>query len=206
MNTSVPAVAWQAIKNQTIEEADLSDGKYGIDENWDKDPNKSYAQITRDKWESYLKDYRPFEEKLLDRAASDTGIIDKTRANVAQAPVISQGIADRNRQRLGANLTPAQIAEQSRLGQINSSLGGVHAMNNAYVGQKESNEMLRSDVYNIGNDRGRASLGALQQAAMSATQRKNQYTMAKAQHKAQQWQTVGALGSMAAMAYMAGMF
>ena len=80
------------------------------------DPDATYAAITRNDYLDYVKNYREFEEELLERAQNDTSLIDQARENSTNAQGLMSGIADRNAGRYGVpDACPAPRAN-SRLG------------------------------------------------------------------------------------------
>lgn len=164
------------------------------------DPEQAYANLTRQEYLDYIQNYRGFEEQLLQKAQTDTSLIDQAREDVQVAQGLTAGIADRNAQRYGAALTPAQRQQQERTLQRANTLGGVQSINDARIAQREANTALLSDLINIGQGVNRSSQQQLGSAAADATARKNAYTQAKAASKAQTYSTIGSLGAMAIFA------
>lgn len=165
------------------------------------DPDKAYASITRNDYMDYVSQYRGFEEDLLDRAQNDTSLIDDARVNATEAQGLMAGVADRNANRYGVSLTPAQQQEQSRGLARANNLGATQSVNDARIAQKDLNQAAIGDLINIGQGVNRSSLGQMQGAAQSATQRKNAYDSAKAASKAQTYSAVGGLASAAIFAF-----
>lgn len=165
------------------------------------DPDATYAAITRNDYLDYVKNYREFEEELLERAQNDTSLIDQARENSTNAQGLMSGIADRNAGRYGVNLTPAQRQEQTRGLARANNLGQSQSVNDARIAQKELNQAAIGDLINIGQGVNRSSLGQMQSAAQNATQRKNAYDQAKAASKAQTYSTIGGLASAAIFAF-----
>lgn len=165
------------------------------------DPDATYAAITRNDYLDYVKNYREFEEDLLERAQNDTSLIDQARENSTNAQGLMSGIADRNADRYGVNLTPAQRQEQTRGLARANNLGQAQSVNDARIAQKELNQAAIGDLINIGQGVNRSSLGQMQSAAQNATQRKNAYDQAKAASKAQTYSTIGGLASAAIFAF-----
>ena len=163
------------------------------------DPDAAFAKMTRDDYLDYVKDFRGFENELLDKASSDTSLIDQTRDDIGTAGTLSAGVNQRNLSRYGAALTPAQQQQQGRSLERANTLGGVQSMNDARIQQKEQNTRLMSDLINIGQGVNRSSLSMMGSAAQDATQRKNAYTQAKAASKAQTMSTIGGLAMLAFM-------
>ena len=165
------------------------------------DPDDAYAQITRDEYLDYVRNYRGFEEQLIQQALSDTSLIDQAREDVEVAQGLAAGISERNAARYGASLTPAQRQQQSLRLQRANTLGGIQSVNDARIAQREANTALLSDLINIGQGVNRASQNQLGSAAADATQRQNAYQAARAQSRAQTYSTIGSLGAMAIMAF-----
>lgn len=163
------------------------------------DPDKAFADMTRQQYLDYVRDYRGFEEELIDKAQSDTTLIDQAREDIGAAGALSAGVNQRNISRYGAALTPAQIEQQGRGLARATTLGGIQSMNDARIAQKEQNTRLMSDLINIGQGVSRSSLSQVGSAAADATARKNQYTQAKAASKAQTFSTIGSLAMLAFM-------
>lgn len=165
------------------------------------DPEKAYAELTRQEYLDYIANYRSFEEDLIKKAQTDTSLIDQARADIGVAQTLTQGVANRNAQRYGVALTPAQIQQQQLRLQRANTLGGVQAVNDARIAQREANTRLLSDLINIGQGVNRSSQQQLGSAAADATQRNNAYTQAKAASKANTYATIGSLASAAILAF-----
>lgn len=165
------------------------------------DPEKAYAELTRQEYLDYIANYRNFEEDLIKKAQTDTSLIDQARADIGVAQTLTQGVANRNAQRYGVALTPAQIQQQQLRLQRANTLGGVQAINDARIAQREANTRLLSDLINIGQGVNRSSQQQLGSAAADATQRNNAYTQAKAASKANTYQAIGSLASAAILAF-----
>lgn len=162
-----------------------------------KDPDKTYADITRQQAMDYLRDYGQFERNLINKTKNDTSLIDQAREDTATSSALSAGIQQRNLERYGANLTAAQSREMNRSLQRGSTLGSIDAVNNARIAQKEANTAALSDLINIGQGLNRSSMNQLGTAAEAATARKNAYTRDKAAHRQQTYSTVAQLGVLA---------
>jgi len=163
------------------------------------EPDKAFAEMTRADYLDYVKDYRGFEEELIDKAQSDTSLVDQAREDIGAAGDLASGVNQRNISRYGAALTPAQIQQQGRGLARATTLGGIQSMNDARIAQKEQNTRLMSDLINIGQGVNRSSLSQMGSAAADATARENQYTQAKAASKAQTFSTIGGLAMLAFM-------
>jgi len=166
-----------------------------------KNPDQVYADITRAEYDDYIRDYRDFENQTIQKALTDTSLIDAAREDSAVAGQLADDMAKRNAQRYGAALTPAQQQQRDLMLQRANTLGGIQSVNDARIAQKEANTALLSDLINIGQGVNRSSQSQLGSAAADATARKNAYEQAKAASKAQTYQTVGGLASLAIMAF-----
>jgi len=161
------------------------------------DPDKTFADMTRQQYLDYVNEYGQFEEELINQAQNDTGLIDQAREDVAGAQQMASDVAQRNISRYGASLTPAQQQEMQRsLGRSNT-LGGIQAVSDARLAQRDANQRALSDLINIGQGVNRSSLQQMGSAAADATARNNAYTQAKAAQKAQTYGLIGSLGSAA---------
>jgi hypothetical protein len=165
------------------------------------DPEQAYANLTRQEYLDYVKNYRGFEEELINKARTDKTLIEQARKDVGVASALTQGVASRNAQRYGVALTPAQIQQQELRLQRANTLGGIQSVNDAKIAQRESNTALLADLINIGQGVNRASQQQLGSAAADATARKNAYTQAKAASKANTYSTIGSLASAAILAF-----
>lgn len=165
------------------------------------DPDKAFAEITRNEYMDYVENYQPFEQELLERAQNDTSLIDDARTNAENAQGLMAGIANRNAERYGVNLTPVQRQQQERGLARANNLGLAQSVNDARIAQKELNQAAIGDLINIGQGVNRSSLSQMQGVAQSATQRKNAYDQAKAASKAQTYSTIGGLASAAIFAF-----
>jgi len=165
------------------------------------DPEKAYANLTRQEYLDYIKNYRSFEEGLINKARTDKSLIDEARKDVGLASTLSTGVAERNAQRYGVNLTPEMRQQQELRFQRANTLGGIQAVSDARIAQREANTQLMADLINIGQGVNRSSQQQLGSAAQDASARQNAYRQAKASSKAQTYQAVGSLASTAILAF-----
>jgi len=165
------------------------------------DPEKAYANLTRQEYLDYIKNYRSFEEGLINKARTDKSLIDEARKDVGLASTLSTGVAERNAQRYGVNLTPEMRQQQELRLQRANTLGGIQAVSDARIAQREANTQLMADLINIGQGVNRSSQQQLGSAAQDASARQNAYRQAKAASKAQTYQAVGSLASTAILAF-----
>lgn len=165
------------------------------------DPEKVYAGITRDDFENYLKDFRPFEERLI-AAKDDTSLTDRAREDSLRQGQIAKEVQQRNIERYGgAGLSAAQRQEQQRALQRGTQLNLAGGLNNALIQQREINQRTLADLINIGQGVNRSSLSGLGEASAMAANRQAAYKNAKAQHSSQMMSMGAGLGSLALMAF-----
>ena len=163
-------------------------------------PDQVFADMTRQDYIDFVRDYQPFENQLIEQAQNDTRLIDQAREDVTVAQGLAAGIASRNASRYGASLTPAQMQQQQRQLQRANTLGGIQSVNDARIAQREANTRLLGDLINIGQGLNRSSLDQLGSAAATAANRENAYQAARAQSRAQTYSTIGSLGAAAIFA------
>lgn len=166
------------------------------------DPEQTLANITQADYDNYLRDIRPIELELIDKAKNDTSLIDQAIEDRERSNELMQGIVDRNASRYGAALTPAQIAQQKQSLAMGTTLGGIQGVNDARIAQKDANRALMADLIDIGQGVNRASLGSLGNAASAAASRESAYKNARAQSKAQTYSMLGTLGAAAVFAFL----
>ncbi len=164
------------------------------------DPEKVFADITRQDYENYVQDYRQFENELIE-ARNDTSLIDRAPEDAAKQAEIAKGIQERNISRYGgAGLSIAQRQEQQRALQRQGQLGLAGGLNTARVAQRDINQTTLADLINIGQGVNRSSLSSMGTASQNAAAKASAYKNAKAAHTSQM---VGLGSSLAATAIMA---
>lgn len=161
-----------------------------------EDPDDVYARMTRMEFNDYVKNYRDFEEDLLEKSQTDTTLIDQAREDLSASPALMEGVQQRQMDRYGTALTPAQQKAQRDAMTRQNTLGTIQGMSDARIAQREQNQGLLAQLIDIGQGVNRAAQDQMGGAAADATQRKNAYTQARAQHKAQTYSTLGSLGGM----------
>ena len=164
------------------------------------DPEKAFADITRQDYENYVRDYRQFENELI-AAKDDTSLIDRAPEDAAKQAEIARGVQERNISRYGgAGLSIAQRQEQQRALQRQGQLGLAGGLNTARVAQKDINQTTLADLINIGQGVNRSSLSSMGTASQNAAAKASAYKNAKAAHTSQM---IGMGSSLAATAIMA---
>lgn len=165
------------------------------------DPDKTFADMTRQQYLDFVNNYGQFEQDLIEQAQTDTSLIDQAREDTATSQAMAESIANRNISRYGTSLTPAQQREMQRSMNRSNTLGGIQAVSDARLAQRDANQTLLADLINIGQGVNRTSLQQMGSAAADATARKNAYEQAKAANKAQTYGMLGSLGAAAILAF-----
>jgi hypothetical protein len=147
-----------------------------------KDPEATFAQITRQDYMDYINNFRDFEENLLGLTEDDS-LRERAVADQQTQNKIAQEVQQRNIERYGgAGLSNAQRQEQQRTLQRGGQLGVVNTSNNARVQQRQINNALLNELIGIGQGVNQSSLSGLGDASAMAAQRAAAYKNAKAQH------------------------
>ena len=166
-----------------------------------KDPEKVYADISRQDYENYLADFRDFEERLIS-AKDDTSLTEQAREDALKQNQIASEVQRRNIERYGgAGLSEAQRQEQLRALQRGGQLNLAGVSNNALIQQREINQRTLADLINIGQGVNRSALQGLGEASSMAANRAAAYKNAKAQHKSNMIGLGSGLASAAIMAF-----
>jgi len=147
-----------------------------------KDPEATFAGITRQDYMSYVDNFRGFEEKLLGLTDDDSlrqrAVEDQKKQNE-----IATQVQQRNAERYGgAGLSNAQRQQQQATAQRGGQLGITNTSNNARVQQREINNALINELIGIGQGVNQSSMAGLGDASAMSSQRAAAYKNAKAQH------------------------
>ena len=165
------------------------------------DPEKTYADITRSDYENYVRDFRQFEEDLID-AKDDTSLIDQASVDAQNQARIAREIQQRNIERYGgAGLTAVQRQEQAKALSLGASTNLSGMLNNARIQQDQLNRSTLADLINIGQGVNRTAISGLGDASAMAANKKSAYNNAKAAHKSQMIGLGGSLASAALLAF-----
>ena len=165
------------------------------------DPEQTYADITRSDYENYVRDYRDFENRLLD-ARDDTSLVDRAETDAAEQNRIAREIQQRNIERYGgAGLTAVQRQEQAKALSLGGATNQAGMLNNARIAQREINQATLADLINIGQGVNRNALQGLGDASAMAARKESAYRSAKAAHKSQMIGLAGSLGTAALLAF-----
>jgi len=156
------------------------------------DPDQAFANVARDQQEFLIREFRPFEQALIE-SIDDTSLVDAVPQDVEEQSRIAREIDERNRSRYGYTRTATEQQEVAREAQRTQAIGLAGGLNNARLAQRERNQNLLAQLVNIGQGLNRGSLGQMGSAAEMAINRRNAFTQAKAQAKAQRWGFLGSL-------------
>jgi hypothetical protein len=168
----------------------LTDTEYYVPDYGNSDDDKAdelLAKVSQIDYERYLKEYRPRELALIQKAKTDTTLIDDAIARANQGPARAQAMVDRMEGRYGANLTAAQRQQRDRTSQLAGTTTGIQTVADARLAQSDANRALLADLINIGQGVNRSSLQQMQTAAQGQIARQN----AEEQYKAQMYNTLG---------------
>lgn len=147
-----------------------------------KDPEATFASITRQDYMDYMDNFRGFEEKLLG-LTNDDSLRQRASEDQKKQNEIAMQVQQRNAERYGgAGLSNAQRQEQQKAMQRGGQLGLVNTSNNARVQQRQINNALINELIGIGQGVNQSSMAGLGDASAMASQRAAAYSNAKAQH------------------------
>lgn len=156
------------------------------------DPDATYSDVVEGQYERYIGNFRDFENALI-KSRDSTDLIDAAREDTPQQIALTQGIANRNRQRYGYQQTGAEAQESQRAVQRGGALAMASGLNNARLAQRDANQRLLGDLINIGQGVNRSSLSGLGSAAQNAASRQQAFQNDKTAYKQQ---TAGFLGNL----------
>lgn len=169
--------------------------------NTSQDADSIFANITRQQYDDFYKDFGALESSLLARSQNDQTLVDQAKKDAPKTAQISAGAASRNASRYGLAQLPDMLKAQAGSTARAGALGTSDAVNNARVAQKDLNDNLVTKLVEIGSGVNSSALGQLGSAAADATARKNAYTQAKANSQANTYSTLGTLGAAAIAAF-----
>lgn len=104
----------------------------GVNPNAKDYAQQTFAALTRQQWDDYLRNFVPLENLLIDYATSPqvvTDAVSNARADVAQSFDTQQGVTERRLRGLGLQLTPDEQRAQDRQMVLAKSLADVSAAN-----------------------------------------------------------------------------
>ena len=106
------------------------------------DPDQAYANITRQEYEDFIANYRDFELDTLQKAQTDTSLIDQARIDAPKAAELTRGIQQRNISRYGGQLTNAQNQQMERALASGSTLGGIQSERCPYCSRRGKHKAI----------------------------------------------------------------
>lgn len=165
------------------------------------DPGQTYANITRSEYEDYVNGFRNYELGLINRAQTDTSLIDQAKTDAPKASKLAQDVAERNRTRYGMSFDPATERERERSFGRLGALGFDNAVNNARIDQDTLNTSLLSGLIDIGQGVNSTAQSQLGSSAANASQLDQAYRSARSASRANTFSTIGQLGALALMAF-----
>lgn len=165
------------------------------------DPEAYYAQVTRDEFLRQKNQYGQFTRDAVSTALTDTSLIDQAKEDAPKLAALTKGIVDRNRERYGVDVNPAQA--QARLNATNraSTLATTGAVNNARINQLDQNRTSIARLMGVSSNTYKDALGGLGTAATNAASRTQAYKSAKANAKSQRISGIGSLAAAGIMAF-----
>lgn len=169
--------------------ADLTDSRRTASSNqyalpYVADPEGTFSDISRNEYLDRLNQSDQFERDQVNKALTDTSLIDAATESAKRAPELTRGIVARNQERYGVSLTPAQrLAQQNSITQ-NTTLGGLGAINQSRLDQQEQNTTSLSRLLSAANNSYSTAMGALGNASANAAKNAAAYKSAKAKNKA----------------------
>ena len=154
------------------------------------------SQVTRQQFEDYKRLTQPEEDKLLQQT-TDTSIVDTALDRSTTASNVQEGITQRNIERYGSELTPAQRLELSKQQNRNRTLTDISAQNFAQRDQMQQNLNRLLTLGNLGvmqQNRGNQMLGI---ASGNEAARQSAFKQDQANSRAQTANTIGTVAMLA---------
>jgi len=164
------------------------------------DPSATLAGISRAQYDDFVNNFGSFESDLINRARTDTSLIDQAREDAPKASALARGIAGRNVSRYGAALDPITAREMERRSKRVGALGTSQAVNDARIDQDTLNSTLASRLIDIGQGVQSGASAGLASAAQNQSVLNNAYRDARTASRNNTRNTIGQLGSLAIMA------
>ena len=149
---------------------------------------------TMNPYEQNITEYTPSSiDRLLDL---EIDTLDQATADAEKANIAGQQRAERERSRYGVQLTPAEQAQASRLGQIQGQANLAGARTQSIRTDEAINRELGSSVLSLLTSQYQSTLGNLLNLGQIEVQRKNAYENARAASRSQHYGFLGGLGNM----------
>ena len=164
------------------------------------DPGSTLARISREQYDDFVSDFGQFETDLINKARTDTSIIDQARADAPKAGALSKEINRRNISRYGASLDPATARELARTEGRKNALGSAQAINDAQIDQDTANTTLASRLIDIGSGVQSGAMQGLTSSAQNQSALNNAYRDARTASRGNTMGMLSGLGSAAMFA------
>ena len=93
-------------------------------------PDRTMANVARSQHESYIRNFRDFEDALI-AARDDTSLIDAAKKDAPEQTRIAEEVAERQRSRYGLQQTAVEARETERASKRGEALNLAGGVNNA---------------------------------------------------------------------------
>jgi len=144
-------------------------------------------------YEQNITEYAPSSiDRLLDL---EVNTLDQATADAEKANIAAEQRAARERSRYGVQLTAAEQAQASRLGQIQGQANLAGARTQSIRTDEAINRELGSSVLSLLTSQYQSTLGNLLNLGQIGVQRKNAYENARAASRSQHYGFLGSLGN-----------
>lgn len=128
------------------------------------DPEDALERIALQDYRDFDRDFRPFEEGVLG-SVNDTSLVDAARERAGVAGDVAAGVRDRTLSRYGREVDPNLARATGRAQGLSGTLNDVQSLSTARVRQREVNDALTADLFNIGQGIHRSALSGLSESA-----------------------------------------
>lgn len=153
-------------------------------------------------YEDYIRDFRPFEEEILN-LTNDTSLIDNAVPQAEAQNRLAAEIQQRNLGRYGGQslLTPVERAEQQKAMSLGAATNIAGSFNNAQLAQRDLNYNTLASIIGLGQGVRQNALSGLASVNAMKAQRDMAYQNALADSQAGFWNTVGTIGGLGLAAF-----
>lgn len=162
------------------------------------------AQISRDEFDRYLREFRPTEQDTI--ASLNDSTVGASMDAAQSDAVRTRASLERMRERYGVGTSPMQAAGEARQNALSGALGTLTAGNNASDFDRDNRRQTLAGLLNTGNEIRSQALGGMGSAAgmegsRVATNSANK-TAYRQQQAGNQQAALGAAASLGMMAIM----
>jgi len=156
-----------------------------------KTKDEIFADTLKAEEARYQELYRPLNQQIMSRIG-DNSIVDAANKSLDDAiGVKQQQRRARQMDRYGVTETAAQAVQNNKLTSLDDALTRTNIMADARVKQHDRDNMLRSELINLGRGISRSGMDGLNTAANAEAQRNMIQSQADAQKSAQKMQMTG---------------